>query len=98
MEFELPLSPHGCWKIGLTWQKVSRINACPWFDRVDTKSNPVDGLSRGDLSGDWDVVTLVFPGPELSAPTGGPVDMPRRDPETGASYGACRVGEPSHAA
>ena len=44
-----------------------KINACPWFDRVDTKSNPVDGLSRGDLSGDWDLVTLVFPGPELSA-------------------------------
>ena len=36
---------------GLTWAKIAKINACPWFDRVDTKSNPVDGLSRGDLSG-----------------------------------------------
>ena len=43
------------------------INACPWFDRVDTKSNPVDGLSRGDLSGNWDLVPLDFPGAELSA-------------------------------
>ena len=53
--------------VGLTWAKIAKINACPWFDRVDTKSNPVDGLSRGDLSGDWDLVPLVFPGPELSA-------------------------------
>ena len=65
--------------MGLTWATIAKINACPWFDRVETKFNPVDGLSRGDLSGDWDVVTLVFPGLELSAPTGGPVDMPRRD-------------------
>ena len=53
--------------VGLTWAKIAKINACPWFDRVDTKSNPVDGLRRGDLSGDWDLVPLVFPGPELSA-------------------------------
>lgn len=53
--------------VGLTWAKIAKINACPWFDRVDTKSNPVDGLSRGDLSGNWDLVPLVFPGPELSA-------------------------------
>ena len=53
--------------VGLTWAKIAKINACPWFDRVDTKSNPVDGLSRGDLSGEWDLVPLVFPGPELSA-------------------------------
>ena len=53
--------------VGLTWQRISKINASPWFDRVDTKSNPVDGLSRGDLRGNWDLVPLVFPGPELSA-------------------------------
>ena len=38
---------------------------CLWFDRVDTKSNPVDGLSRGKLEGDWDIVPLKFPGAEL---------------------------------
>ena len=53
--------------VGLTWQRIARINVCPWFDRVDTKSNPVDGLSRGDLQGDWDIVPLRFPGAELSA-------------------------------
>ena len=52
---------------GTTWAKIAMINACPWFDRVDTKSNPVDGLSRGDLSGNWDLVPLDFPGAELSA-------------------------------
>ena len=50
--------------VGLTSAKIAKINACPWFDRVDTKSNPVDGLSRGDLSGNWDLVPLDFP--ELS--------------------------------
>ena len=65
--------------VGLTWQKISKINASPWFDRVDTKSNPVDGLSRGDLSGDWDLVPLVFPGPELSAAYRRSRRYPRRD-------------------
>ena len=45
----------------------SKVNACPWFDRVDTKSNPVDGLSRGDFNGNWDIVPLLFPGAEVSA-------------------------------
>ena len=53
--------------VGLAWRKISRINVCPWFARVDTKSNPVDGLSRGDLSREWDLVPLIFPGAELSA-------------------------------
>ena len=53
--------------VGLAWAKIAKINACPWFDRVDTKSNPVDGLSRGDLRGNWDLVPLDFPGAELSA-------------------------------
>ena len=53
--------------VGMTWQKISKVNACPWFDRVDTKSNPVDGLSRGDFNGNWDIVPLLFPGAEVSA-------------------------------
>jgi len=53
--------------VGMTWKKISKINACPWFDRVDTKSNPVDGLSRGNLDGEWDIVQLQFPGAEVSA-------------------------------
>jgi hypothetical protein len=53
--------------VGMTWHSAAKLNACPWFDRVDTKSNPVDGLSRGDLSGDWDLVELKFPGASLSS-------------------------------
>ena len=29
------------------------------------KSNPVDGLSRGNLEGDWDIIPLKFPVAEL---------------------------------
>ena len=32
-----------------------------WYDRVDTKSNPVDGLSRGRLEGPWVLQTISFP-------------------------------------
>ena len=32
-----------------------------WFDRVDTHANPVDGLSRGNMSGDWKLIRLQFP-------------------------------------
>ena len=40
---------------------VARYSLMPWFDRVDSKSNPVDGLSRNRLEGDWDLVPIVFP-------------------------------------
>ena len=39
----------------------------PWFDRVDTKSNPVDGLSRKVLAGPWRVVPLKFPAASLKS-------------------------------
>ena len=51
--------------VGMTWHRCGKLSVCPWFDRVDTKSNPVDGLSRGYLEGDWDLVPLKFPGAEL---------------------------------
>ena len=51
--------------VGMTWHRCGKLSVCPWFDRVDTKSNPVDGLSRGNLEGDWDIVPLKFPGAEL---------------------------------
>ena len=31
--------------IGATWSRIQRLQVFPWFDRVDSKSNPVDGLS-----------------------------------------------------
>ena len=47
--------------VGFTWSLVSELQCWPWFDRVDAKSNPVDGLSRGGLSGPWDLVDLAAP-------------------------------------
>ena len=39
--------------VGKAWELVARRRLLPWFDRVDTKSNPVDGLSRGRMEGPW---------------------------------------------
>ena len=47
--------------VGMTWRLIGEVGTLPWFDRVDTKSNPVDGLSRKDCSGPWTMVTLKFP-------------------------------------
>ncbi len=44
-----------------TWSRISHLRLYPWFERVHTKSNPVDQLSRGDASGDWDFCRLIFP-------------------------------------
>ena len=46
---------------GATWSEIARRRIYPWFDRVASKYNPVDALSRGDASGDWDLVKLKFP-------------------------------------
>ena len=40
---------------------AAKKNLWTWFDRVDTKSNPVDGLSRGDLEGEWELMDITFP-------------------------------------
>ena len=53
--------------IGATWSQVQRLQVFPWFDRVDSKSNPVDGLSRGRLDGPWKVESLAFPESLLKA-------------------------------
>ena len=53
--------------IGATWSQVQRLQVFPWFDRVDSKSNPVDGLSRGQLDGPWKVESLAFLGSLLRA-------------------------------
>lgn len=51
--------------VGMTLMRVSLLKVLPWFDRVDSQSNPVDGLSRGNLDGPWQLVTLSFPTREL---------------------------------
>ena len=51
--------------VGLTGLYVVQLKARPWFDRVASDSNPVDGLSRGIMSGPWShVIKLRLP-PEL---------------------------------
>ena len=47
--------------VGLTWHCIGEADVLPWFDRVDTKSNPVDGLSRKDVRGPWRLVPLKLP-------------------------------------
>ena len=54
--------------IGVTWGCIQALQVYAWFDRVDTSSNPVDGLSRGRLAGPWRSVSrLAFPGSLLPA-------------------------------
>ena len=47
--------------VGHTWSRIAKIDVLPWFDRVDSKSNPVDGLSRKDFSGEWLWQRISFP-------------------------------------
>ena len=47
-----------------THQLIAHYGLRSWFDRVDTAANPVDKLSRGELSGDWELLPISFP-PEL---------------------------------
>ena len=41
--------------------RTSELECWPWYDRVDTHADPVDGLSRKRLAGDWRLVPLKFP-------------------------------------
>ena len=47
--------------IGHTWSLISSFRVSAWFDRVDSASNPVDGLSRKDFSGIWQWSSVFFP-------------------------------------
>ena len=44
---------HGDHVVGLTWSLIQKHGIFAYFDRVASKSNPVDGLSRRDFSGPW---------------------------------------------
>ncbi len=47
---------------GFTWNRVAELRALPWFDRVQSESNPIDGVSRGRSEGPWRAVEhLHFP-------------------------------------
>ena len=44
-----------------THSLISRSGLWPWFDRVASKDNPVDQLSRGKPDGPWELVDIEFP-------------------------------------
>jgi len=39
--------------VGETWRRIVDLDVYPYFDRVASASNPVDGLSRGRREGPW---------------------------------------------
>ena len=42
-------------------KSVAALGIWSWYDRVDTASNPVDGLSRGRLDGPWQLQDISIP-------------------------------------
>ena len=42
--------------VGETWKRIQQLGIYPYFDRVESKANPVDGLSRGRSDGPWERV------------------------------------------
>ena len=51
-------SKYGDVVIGLTWALIQQRQLWTYFDRVQSQSNPVDGLSRRVFDGPWDRVCL----------------------------------------
>ena len=52
----------------LTWELCHQNSLWPYFDRVESKANPVDKLSRGCFWGPWDEVKAAsFPSARLRA-------------------------------
>ncbi len=47
--------------MGLTHEYVAKYGVIPWFDRVDSHSNPVDQLSRVKMYGPWTLMPIRFP-------------------------------------
>ena len=53
--------------IGAACSQIQLLQVVPWFDRVESKSTPVDGLYRRRLDGPWKDESLAFPGSLLGA-------------------------------
>ena len=47
--------------VGATWSLIASVRSLVWFDRVDSASNPVDGLSRKNFAGVWQWREIFFP-------------------------------------
>ena len=51
--------------VGATWSLIARHRIIPYFEGVDSASNPIDGLARGiddDLETDWLRIPFTWPG------------------------------------
>ena len=46
---------------GLSWSHIVGVGCMPWFDGVDSASNPTDGLSRERLQGPWTLEPIQLP-------------------------------------
>ena len=47
--------------VAYTHELAAQCGILGWFDRVDSASNPVDKLSRGEMRGPWKLVRIRFP-------------------------------------
>ena len=48
--------PSGDHMVGATWEAAAELDCWPYADCVHNKSNPNDGVSRGDFTGPWERV------------------------------------------
>jgi hypothetical protein len=44
--------------VGMTWAHIQKAGLWPYFDRVESSANPVDGLSRKRFQGPWERVQV----------------------------------------
>ena len=58
--------------VGETWRLCEQYQVAPWYERVASKSNPLDGLSRGRREGPWQSI-IDFKVPESLLSELGPV-------------------------
>ena len=45
--------------VGAIWRRIAALDIYPYFDRVASASNPLDGLSRRVFEGPWRAVKWV---------------------------------------
>ena len=47
--------------VGFTHELAADLGILGWYGRVDSASNPVDKLFRGEMKGPWKLVRIRFP-------------------------------------
>ena len=54
--------------VGCTWSLIHKYQLLAWFDRVESTSNPTDGLSRSRSEGPWETLELLRLPEQLDRP------------------------------